>query len=111
MQEVSGGNVLASHFPSVPLWKALALEGLANRDSLPYAEEYGLGPVDHLTDLFRGTLRFVDYVKNTEPAWSLFLSGIKASLDFWTRSEGWDYSTPSLSRQHRQIGKMSCVLL
>lgn len=40
------------------LWKGLALEGVANRDSLPYAEKYGLGPIEELKDLYRGTLRY-----------------------------------------------------
>jgi alpha-aminoadipic semialdehyde synthase len=57
MHSVSGDQLLASHFPSVPLWKGLALEGLANRDSLPYAQKYGMGEVGELRDLFRGTLR------------------------------------------------------
>jgi len=35
------------------------LEGLANRDSLPYAEKYGMGEVSDLKNLFRGTLRYV----------------------------------------------------
>ena len=55
---VSGNKLLEQHFPSVELWDDLPLEGLANRDSLPYAEKYGLGPVDGLRDLFRGTLRY-----------------------------------------------------
>jgi len=58
MVTVAGKDLLAQHFPSTPLWKGLALEGLANRDSIPYAEKYGLGPVDGLRDLFRGTLRY-----------------------------------------------------
>jgi len=58
IREISGDKLLFSHLPSVPLWRGLALEGLANRDSLPYAEKYGLGPVEGLTDLFRGTLRY-----------------------------------------------------
>ena len=36
------------------------MEGLANRDSLPYAEKYGMGEVSDLKNLFRGTLRFVE---------------------------------------------------
>ncbi|WWD17363.1 hypothetical protein CI109_101804 [Kwoniella shandongensis] len=53
-----GDQLLAQHFPSVKLWDELPLEGLANRDSMPYAEKYGLGPIDDLTNLFRGTLRY-----------------------------------------------------
>ena len=48
-----------SYFPDVPVSSVLALEGLANRDSLSYAGTYGLGPVHGLQTLIRGTLRFV----------------------------------------------------
>ena len=57
--QIQGDQLLAQHFPSVALWDRLPLEGLANRDSLPYAEKYGLGLVEGLTNLFRGTLRCV----------------------------------------------------
>lgn len=57
IQTIPGEQLLARHFPKVDLWKGLALEGVANRDALPYAEKYGLGQVEGLTDLFRGTLR------------------------------------------------------
>lgn len=56
-REIAGKDLLASHFAAVPLYKGFALEGLANRDSFPYAETYRLGPIDSLRDLFRGTLR------------------------------------------------------
>lgn len=58
MRTVAGQDLLREHFPDVKLWRGLALEGLANRDSLPYADKYGLGPVSGLRDLFRGTLRY-----------------------------------------------------
>jgi alpha-aminoadipic semialdehyde synthase len=57
VQTIAGQDLLKEHFRSVNLWKGLSLEGLANRDSLPYAEKYGLGPLDELRDVFRGTLR------------------------------------------------------
>lgn len=56
---IAGEDLLQRHFPKVELWKGLALEGLANRDAIPYAEKYGLGEVHGLTNLFRGTLRWV----------------------------------------------------
>ena len=59
IHSIPGDDLLKSHFPSVPLWKGLALEGLANRDSLPYADKYGMGQVGDLKNLFRGTLRYV----------------------------------------------------
>jgi alpha-aminoadipic semialdehyde synthase len=59
VEEVKGEDLLKKHFSKVDLWKGLALEGLANRDAIPYADKYGLGEVDGLTHLFRGTLRSV----------------------------------------------------
>lgn len=59
MEEVKGEDLLKRHYPKVDVWKGLALEGLANRDAMPYADKYGLGEVDGLTNLFRGTLRSV----------------------------------------------------
>ncbi|KAF8603401.1 hypothetical protein BDV93DRAFT_442477 [Ceratobasidium sp. AG-I] len=56
--KVPGENLLQSYFPNVPISKGFALEGLANRDSLGYAETYGLGSVDGMKSLFRGTLRY-----------------------------------------------------
>ncbi|ODO08112.1 hypothetical protein I350_03696 [Cryptococcus amylolentus CBS 6273] len=55
---IPGDRLLERHFSDVRLWDGLQLEGLANRDSIPYAEKYGLGPAEGLTDLFRGTLRY-----------------------------------------------------
>ncbi|KIR40645.1 alpha-aminoadipic semialdehyde synthase [Cryptococcus deuterogattii 99/473] len=56
--KIPGNELLARRFPEVKLWEGLPLEGLANRDSMPYAKKYGLGPAEGLTDLFRGTLRY-----------------------------------------------------
>nr|XP_019046253.1 alpha-aminoadipic semialdehyde synthase [Kwoniella bestiolae CBS 10118]OCF25183.1 alpha-aminoadipic semialdehyde synthase [Kwoniella bestiolae CBS 10118] len=56
--KIPGDELLSRHFPEVKLWPELPLEGLANRDSMPYAEKYGLGEVEGLKDLFRGTLRY-----------------------------------------------------
>lgn len=46
------------HFPSVPIIPGYALEGLANRNSIPYAQTYKLGPIESLETVFRGTLRY-----------------------------------------------------
>ncbi|KAG8700622.1 hypothetical protein FRC08_004601 [Ceratobasidium sp. 394] len=56
--QIPGEDLLKSRFPDVPLAKGFALEGLANRDSLGYAEMYRLGSVDGMKSLFRGTLRY-----------------------------------------------------
>jgi alpha-aminoadipic semialdehyde synthase len=46
-------------FPDVPISNILKLEGIANRDSFPYAESYKLGNGQDLRTLLRGTLRQV----------------------------------------------------
>lgn len=57
VKNIAGNSLLASPFSNVEIARGLALEGLANRDSLPYADIYGLGAVDDLWAVFRGTLR------------------------------------------------------
>ncbi|KAG1721076.1 hypothetical protein EDD22DRAFT_962638 [Suillus occidentalis] len=56
--EISGENLLQEYFPDIPISHVLKLEGLANRDSLPYAETYGLGKLENLQTVLRGTLRY-----------------------------------------------------
>ncbi len=56
-KNISGANLLRSYFPQVPVMPSMPLEGYANRDSLPYAATYHLGPVPKLRTLVRGTLR------------------------------------------------------
>ncbi|KAK0502500.1 Saccharopine dehydrogenase-domain-containing protein [Armillaria luteobubalina] len=48
-------------FGEVPVMPSVPLEGYANRDSLPYAATYHLGPVPKLRTLVRGTLRYPGY--------------------------------------------------
>jgi len=43
--------------PCVPISNVLKLRVLANRDSLPYAETLGLGKLESLQTVLRGTLR------------------------------------------------------
>ncbi|KDQ17415.1 hypothetical protein BOTBODRAFT_105760 [Botryobasidium botryosum FD-172 SS1] len=57
MFEIPGQSLLSKYFPNVPIAKGFAFEGLANRDSLSYADTYGLGPLTALETVFRGTLR------------------------------------------------------
>jgi alpha-aminoadipic semialdehyde synthase len=57
--EIAGENLLKEYFPDVPISNVLKLEGLANRDSLPYAETYGLGKLEDMQTVLRGTLRYV----------------------------------------------------
>ncbi|ESK83942.1 saccharopine dehydrogenase (nadp+ l-glutamate-forming) [Moniliophthora roreri MCA 2997] len=59
--EVPGEQLLKSYFDQVPIRSErfkTSLEGLPNRDSFPYADTYGLGPVKDLRTILRGTLRY-----------------------------------------------------
>ncbi|KAJ2000123.1 hypothetical protein GGI04_004281, partial [Coemansia thaxteri] len=60
MRSIPSGSLFASRLASVPLYPGFALEGLANRDSLQYADVYGLN-LDHMDSMFRGTLRYSGY--------------------------------------------------
>ena len=59
--EISGENVLKHHFPDVSIPNLMKLEGIANRDSLSYAATYGVGKLDDLRTILRGTLRCANY--------------------------------------------------
>ncbi|KAI1311045.1 hypothetical protein EDD11_003552 [Mortierella claussenii] len=59
--EIPGKDLMKKHFPDVPIYPGFNLEGVANRDSLSYADTYGLGPVEKLDTMFRGTLRYKGY--------------------------------------------------
>ncbi|KAI6024246.1 Saccharopine dehydrogenase-domain-containing protein [Pisolithus marmoratus] len=58
--EIPSEGILQRYFPdvSVPEGAALRFEGIANRDSLPYVETYGLGDLGKLRTVLRGTLRY-----------------------------------------------------
>ncbi|KAH7919203.1 hypothetical protein BV22DRAFT_1023405 [Leucogyrophana mollusca] len=56
--EISGENLLKHYFPEVPVSSVLKFEGVANRDSLPYADTYSLGRMEDLNTVLRGTLRY-----------------------------------------------------
>ncbi|KAL0948068.1 hypothetical protein HGRIS_010692 [Hohenbuehelia grisea] len=55
---IPGDSLLKSYFPTVPISDELQLEGIANRDSLPYLETYSLGPRADIRTVLRGTLRY-----------------------------------------------------
>jgi alpha-aminoadipic semialdehyde synthase len=54
--EIPGERLLLQNFPDVPLSNVLRLEGLANRNSMHYAETYSLKN-EELRTMLRGTLR------------------------------------------------------
>ncbi|KAI9256769.1 Saccharopine dehydrogenase-domain-containing protein [Helicostylum pulchrum] len=59
---ISGDNLLKEHFPVVQTpYSGFVFEGLANRNSLGYADIYGLGELSDMDSMFRGTLRYQGY--------------------------------------------------
>ncbi|KDQ57993.1 hypothetical protein JAAARDRAFT_129317 [Jaapia argillacea MUCL 33604] len=56
--EIPGEKILKQYFPEVPISDEFRLEGLANRNSLPYAGVYRMGDVSALRSVLRGTLRY-----------------------------------------------------
>ncbi|KAK2465033.1 hypothetical protein APHAL10511_003109 [Amanita phalloides] len=67
-KEVEGTRLLRSVFPNVPVPDVadVRLEGLPNRDSLPYADVYGLGALDAVRTVLRGTLRYPGFASLME---------------------------------------------
>ncbi|TPX35462.1 hypothetical protein SmJEL517_g02078 [Synchytrium microbalum] len=57
---VPGMELLKTAIP-VSIFPGFAMEGFPNRDSLKYLDLYGLGPLENLDNLFRGTLRYQGY--------------------------------------------------
>ncbi|GJE94028.1 saccharopine dehydrogenase-domain-containing protein [Phanerochaete sordida] len=58
LQEIEGKDILKEGFPHLPVSDVLKLEGIANRDSLHYADVYSLGKLEDLRTLVRGTIRY-----------------------------------------------------
>jgi alpha-aminoadipic semialdehyde synthase len=65
-----GGRLVSTPGPAlldaptaVPVAPGFHFEGIPNRDSLKYAAMYGLGPVEGLHTMFRGTLRYPGYAE------------------------------------------------
>ncbi|RXK35397.1 hypothetical protein M231_07341 [Tremella mesenterica] len=63
IHHIPAGGIISHPFTSLDLWRGLNLEGVANRDSLPYAAKYGMGSVENMDDIFRGTLRYEGFCK------------------------------------------------
>ncbi|KAJ1723018.1 hypothetical protein LPJ53_002636 [Coemansia erecta] len=60
LRQIPAGQLFSHKFANVPLYPGFAFEGLANRDSLQYADIYGL-QLDQMDTMFRGTLRYHGY--------------------------------------------------
>ncbi|CAO3601197.1 unnamed protein product [Absidia cylindrospora] len=59
---ISGDDLLKNHFPTIrTAYQGFVFEGLANRNSLGYADIYGLGDLKDMDTMFRGTLRYQGY--------------------------------------------------
>ena len=65
VKEVEGSVLLRKGFPDVPVLieEGISLEGLPNRDSMPYVDTYGLGKPEALRTVLRGTLRYPGFSK------------------------------------------------
>ncbi|KAJ7696052.1 Saccharopine dehydrogenase-domain-containing protein [Mycena rosella] len=63
---VPPSGLLRSYFPAVPITEEFRLEGLPNRDSVPYLKTYELGDVKDIRTVLRGTLRYPGFSKLLE---------------------------------------------
>ncbi|KAJ7645472.1 Saccharopine dehydrogenase-domain-containing protein [Mycena polygramma] len=64
---IAENRLLRNYFPSVPINKDFVLEGLPNRNSLPYVSTYKLGSsVSDIRTLIRGTLRYPGFSRLME---------------------------------------------
>ncbi|KAH8995677.1 Saccharopine dehydrogenase-domain-containing protein [Lactarius akahatsu] len=83
--EIPGESLLLQHFPDVPLSNVLKLEGLANRDSMHYAETYSLDGGE-LRTMLRGTLRYPGFaaLMHSFGAIGLLESTKTIHLDRWS---------------------------
>ncbi|KAI8322217.1 hypothetical protein GQ54DRAFT_317268 [Martensiomyces pterosporus] len=59
-RHIASGTLFKNRFGNVPIFPGFSFEGLANRDSLQYADIYGL-KLDEMDTMFRGTLRYQGY--------------------------------------------------
>ncbi|KAI8329962.1 Saccharopine dehydrogenase-domain-containing protein [Chlamydoabsidia padenii] len=59
---IAGDDLLKYHFPTIrTAYTGFVFEGLANRNSMGYADIYGLGDLNEMDTMFRGTLRYQGY--------------------------------------------------
>ncbi|KAJ1907970.1 hypothetical protein LPJ81_000399 [Coemansia sp. IMI 209127] len=95
VRNIPEGQLFENRFQNVPLFKGFALEGLANRDSLQYADIYGL-KLKQMDTMFRGTLRYQGYSDildcfmklgflDLDPASAI---NVMTSKDLWSRVLG-----------------------
>lgn len=82
-----GEDLLRSGFPRlpIPLMQGVELEGIANRDSMPYRDTYGLQGAGSLRTLVRGTLRYPGFCTLMQSFKDLGLldDSEKITIDSW----------------------------
>jgi alpha-aminoadipic semialdehyde synthase len=52
------GDKLFDNVLNVQIFNGFAFEGLPNRDSLEYVDQYKLGNIENIQTMLRGTLRY-----------------------------------------------------
>ncbi|OCH83748.1 hypothetical protein OBBRIDRAFT_892143 [Obba rivulosa] len=79
-------ELLTRYFPDVPLSSVLKFEGIPNRDSLSYANVYGLHSPQKLRTLLRGTLRYPGFCRlmGMFKAIGLFESQVPIQISDWS---------------------------
>ncbi|KAI9511190.1 Saccharopine dehydrogenase-domain-containing protein [Russula earlei] len=83
--EIPGERLLLQNFPDVPLSNVLRFEGLANRNSMRYAETYSLKN-EELRTMLRGTLRYPGFASlmHSFGCIGLLESSKTITLDRWS---------------------------
>ncbi|KAI9592138.1 Saccharopine dehydrogenase-domain-containing protein [Syncephalis fuscata] len=101
MRTIPGSELLKQRFAKVNMIPGFALEGLANRDSLGYADMYGLGSIDQLDTMFRGTLRYQGYSELLAMFSQLGLLGTSFSSGSSSNFDSWGQDSRSLTNESR----------
>lgn len=92
---IPGAQLLSSAFESVPLEiKGFSFEGIANRNSLDYLDEYGLD--QSLPTILRGTLRYRGF-SNIIDSWKNM--GLLSTEVMGTRLDRWDQLFEKISAE------------
>ncbi|KAJ2546874.1 hypothetical protein EV175_005439 [Coemansia sp. RSA 1933] len=110
LRTIPKGKLFDNRFAHVPLFNGFAFEGLANRDSLQYADIYGL-QLDNMDTMFRGTLRYQGYSDILNCFLKLgFLSldpasavNAKTPMDLWSSILGISKSDKALDKDFTKL--------
>ncbi|KAJ2609943.1 hypothetical protein H4S08_003829, partial [Coemansia sp. RSA 1365] len=110
IREIPSGALFKNKFGEVPIYPGFSFEGLANRDSLQYANIYGLD-LEELDTMFRGTLRYAGYSEILDALLRLGFLSLKPSTAvekitasaFLTRTLGLKENQNSLAQIAEQV--------